>query len=169
MPSLTNVDLPCAFNYKSDVTIKGSAHFIPLSHPQISAPLNASSLPHLRKRPVNDKQLCQSHTPRDHPQYHQVSDEQPCPSHTLKHPPHHHPLQMTVAASSPLFLSTNNSLPQTHYQPPRISSLKRHDSPLHHSTTETPSLKAPHNEDWAHLPLTPRHHTHSQSGCDEDS
>ena len=32
MPSLTDVYLPYAFDYKDDVTIRGSTHFIPLSH-----------------------------------------------------------------------------------------------------------------------------------------
>ena len=51
-----------------------------------------------------------------------------------------------------------------------LSFNKQLTSPTHHhTTTETPSPKAPHNGDWAHLPLTPRHHTHSPSGRDEDS
>ena len=32
MPRLTDVDLPRAFYYKNDVTIRGSTHFTPLSH-----------------------------------------------------------------------------------------------------------------------------------------
>ena len=37
MPSLTDVNLPIAFKYKKDVTITGSAHFIPLSQIDIGA------------------------------------------------------------------------------------------------------------------------------------
>ena len=37
MPSLTNVVLPEAFEYKDDVTIRGSTHFIPLSRIDIGA------------------------------------------------------------------------------------------------------------------------------------
>ena len=37
MPSLTNVVLPEAFEYKNDVTIRGSTHFIPLSRIDIGA------------------------------------------------------------------------------------------------------------------------------------
>ena len=37
MPSLTDVDLPNAFLYKTDVTIRGSTHFIPLSQLVIGA------------------------------------------------------------------------------------------------------------------------------------
>ena len=39
MPSLTNVYLnpSYAFNYKNDVTIRGSTHFIPLSRIDIGA------------------------------------------------------------------------------------------------------------------------------------
>ena len=37
MPSLTDVYLPRAFNYKTDVTITGSTHFIPLSQLVIGA------------------------------------------------------------------------------------------------------------------------------------
>ena len=44
MPRLTDVDLPDAFKYKGPVTITGSTHFISLSHPQTSAPSNASSI-----------------------------------------------------------------------------------------------------------------------------
>ena len=37
MPSLTDVYLPGAFEYKNDVTITGSTHFIPLSRIDIGA------------------------------------------------------------------------------------------------------------------------------------
>ena len=37
MPSLTNVDLPYAFKYKNDVTIRGSTYTIPLSRIDIGA------------------------------------------------------------------------------------------------------------------------------------
>ena len=37
MPSLNNVYLPGAFKYKTDVTIRGSTHFIPLSRIDIGA------------------------------------------------------------------------------------------------------------------------------------
>ena len=37
MPSLTYVHLPLAFEYKSDVTITGSTHFIPLLRIDIGA------------------------------------------------------------------------------------------------------------------------------------
>ena len=37
MPSLTDVVLPQAFDYKDHVTITGSTHFIPLSPTDIGA------------------------------------------------------------------------------------------------------------------------------------
>ena len=37
MPNLTDVYLPQAFEYKDDVTIRGSTHFIPLSQIDIGA------------------------------------------------------------------------------------------------------------------------------------
>ena len=37
MPNLTDVYLPEAFNYKNDITIRGSTHFIPLSRIDIGA------------------------------------------------------------------------------------------------------------------------------------
>ena len=37
MPSLTDVNLPYAFEYKDDVTIRGSTHFIPLSRIDIGS------------------------------------------------------------------------------------------------------------------------------------
>ena len=37
MPNLTNVSLPRAFDYKDDVTMRGSTHFIPLSPIDIGA------------------------------------------------------------------------------------------------------------------------------------
>ena len=37
MPNLYVVYLPNAFDYKNDVTIIGSTHFIPLSHTGIGA------------------------------------------------------------------------------------------------------------------------------------
>ena len=148
MPSLTDVYLPQAFDYKNDVTITGSTHFIPRSHPQALALFNASSLPHPRKHPVNNEQLCQSHT--------------------LKHPPHHHPLQMTVASSSPLFLSTNNSLPQNTTTPPLKRPLRKpHTTKIGHiyPSLHTPTLPLHQDVTRIHerLAFIPRPH-HAEFG-----
>ena len=45
MPNLTNVDLPNAFDYKNDFTIRGSAHCILLSQLDIGAFENNNKLP----------------------------------------------------------------------------------------------------------------------------
>ena len=44
MPSLTNVYLPYAFEYKTDVTVTGSTYFIPLSLIDIGALANHKNL-----------------------------------------------------------------------------------------------------------------------------
>ena len=52
MPSLTDVVLPCAFNYKNDVTITGSTHYIPLSPIDIN--VLQRLFPSVRERVVNE-------------------------------------------------------------------------------------------------------------------
>ena len=147
MPSLTDVALEGAFKYKDDVTITGSN---PL-HPSLS-PIDIGALRHFSSSPAKKPSEQRTTLPINH-------SETPSPSSP--------PSDDCCLILSPLSFNKQLTSP-THHQTLHINSQQHHHS-LHHPTTETPSPKAPHNGDWAHLPLTPHHHTHSPSGRDEDS
>ena len=65
MPNLTDVNLPIAFKYKKDVTITGSAHFIPLSQIDIGALQRL--FPNVRERVVNEIKVKREVKPQVNP------------------------------------------------------------------------------------------------------
>ena len=65
MPNLTDVNLPIAFKYKDDVTITGSAHFIPLSQIDIGALQRL--FPNVRERVVNEIKVKREVKPQVNP------------------------------------------------------------------------------------------------------
>ena len=65
MPSLTDVNLPIAFKYKDDVTIRGSTHFIPLSQIDIGA--LQRFFPSVRERVVNEIKVKREVKPQVNP------------------------------------------------------------------------------------------------------